>query len=278
MKTKIQIYTDFDGTITSKPGGQTVFLPFYQSLLVGYQTGLRQDYKKISMHSPNALQSLFEKEFGKYIPNHTSHAILMNQNAVNFFHETLKQDNVTINIVTRNRKEYIIAMFRYQGFLPEEIEKMTIMQSGRKREDVSRHLLLQRANKPTHILILDDDKSDFTAMMQAAQTKIDPEKQVLKGIHNPPGTFDWISHQTLINQWSGMHDNQSRLTPLRLKDGFFAQKNEEIAPDVSRKRLADVMPLEEQNPGKKKCPGIHSQLDLTVLTGERDNLPCDFVF
>jgi hypothetical protein len=105
----VQIYTDFDGTITAAVGRKAVFSAFFQSLLVGYKEGVEQDYKATPMKDPNEVQSLFEAKFGKY-NEHFNHSqddveLLMTPKAVVFFHEVLKSSNVKVSIVTKNRQD-----------------------------------------------------------------------------------------------------------------------------------------------------------------------------
>jgi hypothetical protein len=156
VMTKVVIYTDFDGTVTSRVGSKVVFSPFYQSLLIGYEKGETQDYKNTQM----------------------------------------KSVEVSINIVTRNRAEYIKALFKYQGFSDIEINKLNIMQSGYKLQDVDKDLKarIQQNQRPSFLYILDDDSiTDYPDMIAAAKMNFYTEEQI-KGFTKEPGQFDWNSY------------------------------------------------------------------------------------
>ncbi|WP_298627053.1 hypothetical protein [uncultured Legionella sp.] len=201
--TNIVIYTDFDGTVTGKVGKNAVFSPFYQSLLVGYTEGKVQDYKNTPMKPNGDIQELFENKFGlfshgfDYSQEDTS--FLMSADAVLFFHDLLKSERVSINIVTKNRADYISALFKYQGFSAEEIQKITILDSGLKYQDVTEHLnsLKERAS---YLYILDDDGlSDYPDMVLAAQHNLYNEQQI-RGYNELPGQFNWQTyHQDILN-------------------------------------------------------------------------------
>ncbi|MCL5272524.1 MAG: hypothetical protein M1486_04325, partial [Gammaproteobacteria bacterium] len=198
--THIVIYTDFDGTLTGKVGSATVFSPFYQSLLAGY-SGKIQDYKQTPMKPGEEIQQLFVEQFGlfkdgfDYSQNDTE--MLMSADAVLFLHELLKNDQVTINIITKNRADYITALLKYQGFSEEEINKISIQDSGYKFDAVSQslHSLKERASC---LYILDDDKSnDYPAMYRAAQMNSYPADHI-RGYNELPGQFNWSVYQNDI--------------------------------------------------------------------------------
>lgn len=190
--TNILIYTDFDGTVTNRAGGNTVFTPFYQSLLVGYQ-GVIQNYRTAAMENSEKVQSLFETKFGKYDENFNHSQcdadLLMSSDAVAFFHEALNNDNVTVYIVTKNRFEYIEELFKYHGFSQNEIEKLKIMDSGNKFIDVNSALQCQK-DEASHLYILDDSADDYNEMMRAAHANNYQENQIY-GDNKTPGTFEW---------------------------------------------------------------------------------------
>ena len=197
--TKVVIYTDFDGTVTSREGNKAVFTPFYQSLLIGYEAGKVQDYKHTLMKSDEDVQKLFLEKFGIYNDqfdfNKPDADMLMAPSAIQFFHGLLNCDEVSINIVTKNRAEYIKALFKYQGFSDSEINKLNIMQSGNKFLDVNRDLQqrTKRNQQPSFLYILDDFNADYSAMITAAQINSYREDQI-KGFTNKPGTFAWETY------------------------------------------------------------------------------------
>ncbi|HAU1152998.1 TPA: HAD family hydrolase [Legionella pneumophila] len=193
---KVIIFTDFDGTVTGRSGNETVFTEFYQSLLQGYKKDVEQDYKSTLMKDPIEVQALFEAKFGKYNENfdHSQQDadFLMRPEAVAFFHEVLKNDDVTVNIVTKNRVEYIQAVFKYQGFSDEEIKKLTTLESGYKFNDVNSRLNYQ-SEKANRVYILDDSPTDYTEMLRAVKVKGYNEEEI-RGYRKNPGEFEWSQY------------------------------------------------------------------------------------
>ncbi|AMP88265.1 HAD family hydrolase [Legionella pneumophila] len=193
---KVIIFTDFDGTVTGRSGNQTVFTEFYQSLLQGYKMDVEQDYKSTPMKDPIEIQALFEAKFGKYNENfdHSQQDadFLMRPEAVAFFHEVLKNDDVTVNIVTKNRVEYIQAVFKYQGFSDEEIRKLTILESGYKFNDVNSRLNHQ-SEKANRVYIFDDSPADYAQMLRAVKSNGYNEDEIREYCKNP-GEFEWSEY------------------------------------------------------------------------------------
>ncbi|HAT8177967.1 TPA: hypothetical protein JA361_00515 [Legionella pneumophila] len=193
---KVIIFTDFDGTVTGRSGNETVFTEFYQSLLQGYKKDVEQDYKSTPMKDPIEVQSLFEAKFGKYDESfdHSQQDVelLMSPEAVAFFHEVLKNDDVTVNIVTKNRVEYIKAVFKYQGFSDEEIKKLTTLESGYKFHDVNSQLNHQ-TEKANSVYILDDSAADYAEMLRAVKGKGYNEEEI-HGYSKNPGKFEWLQY------------------------------------------------------------------------------------
>lgn len=208
---KIVIYTDFDGTITSKSGSIVVFEDFYQSLLIGYKKTITQDYKTTPMKNRQQIQSLFEEKFGSF--DHTFNYqqedinLLMSIDAVLFFHTIFKNPDVEINIVTRNRAEYIKALFTYQGFSTEEIDKLRFMESGFKQKDVALDLQSKK-EEVSYLYILDDSTTDFDEMMDAAKL-IGYTSERVRGYRKNPGEFEWAKYLKDIIELSGI-DNSSQ--------------------------------------------------------------------
>ncbi|HAZ7573633.1 haloacid dehalogenase-like hydrolase [Legionella sp. PATHC032] len=193
---KVIIFTDFDGTVTGRSGNETVFTEFYQSLLQGYQKDVEQDYKSTPMKDPIEVKALFEAKFGEYNENfdHSQQdvAFLMRPEAVAFFHEVLKNDDVIVNIVTKNRVEYIKAVFKYQGFSDEEISKLTTLESGYKFNDVNSRLNHQ-TEKANRVYILDDSPTDYAEMLRAVKGNGYNEEEI-RGYSKDPGEFEWSQY------------------------------------------------------------------------------------
>lgn len=202
--TNVIIYSDYDGTLTQRSGNNTVFTPFYQSLLQGYKTGVTQDsYKTPLLKSETEVQELFAAKFGKY-DNHFDHTqvdadMLISADAVTFLHEILKNEQIKLRIITKNRKDYIQAMLQYQGFTPEEINKMIIFDSGLKMQSVLTDLQPHLHKEVSKIYILDDSKPDFGQMLRAVSIRGFKDEQI-QPYNLMPGQFEWSSYQRDIQQ------------------------------------------------------------------------------
>lgn len=227
---KVIIFTDFDGTVTGRSGNETVFTDFYQSLLQGYKKDVEQDYKNTPMKDPIETQALFEAKYGKYNENfdHDQQDVdfLMSPEAVAFFHEVLKNDDVTVNIVTKNRAEYIKAVFKYQGFSDEEIEKLTILESGYKFNDVNSRLNYptERANR---VYILDDSPTDYAEMLRAVKGKGYNEEEI-RGHRKNPGEFEWSQYLEDVREMFPPKENSPEEVRLPYEQGDEVSIGEEI--------------------------------------------------
>lgn len=194
MMGRMLIYSDFDGTATSRAGEKTVFSTFYQSLLEGYKEGVRQHYITTPMKAADKVHSLFERKFGTYdlnmTPSKEDADLLMSPEAVLFFHEALKNGLVSVNFITKNRADYIKALFRYQGFSEEEISRLNIMDSRNKYDDVTKNILTQK--DVTRIYVLDDSSDDFNKMTQAISDY--GHTAEIMGHNEKAGTFQWTQY------------------------------------------------------------------------------------
>ena len=202
---KILFCTDFDGTVTKREGGLTVFSDFYQSLLVkpkDHKDGTQIPYKNCAL--ADDIQDKFIKKFG-VTPNYSLRDanMLMSPEAVAFFHKALSNKSVTINISTKNRADYIKALFTYHGFTPEEISKLIIHDSGFKGQEVWKLLL---THKVDHIYILDDSKDDYDIMVQAAISS-GYSKEQISSYNQAVGEFQWATYQHEISTKSAATDN-----------------------------------------------------------------------
>lgn len=218
---KIIFFTDFDGTITPKEGGATVKSPFYQSLLLNYIPGNIQNYKLTPMKSSQEVQDLFKAEFGEYDPDkdYKSTNFLMGKEEVAFFYEALKNTNVKVYIVTKNRHEYIKAVFRFQGFSEDEINQLNILDAPiSKYELVRQELHSYPLKKENIIYILDDNKLDFGEMVLAVKEKnLDVNAQINMH-HASPGSFQWLMYLKEISSFSTQNNitgsNQNSINPI----------------------------------------------------------------
>ncbi|HAT1775624.1 haloacid dehalogenase-like hydrolase [Legionella pneumophila] len=218
---KVIIFTDFDGTVTGRSGNETVFTEFYQSLLQGYKKDVEQDYKNTPMKDPIEAQALFEAKYGKYNENfdHDQQDVdfLMSPEAVAFFHEVLKNNDVTVNIVTKNRVEYIKAVFKYQGFSDEEISKLTTLESGYKFNDVNSRLNHQ-TEKANRVYILDDSPTDYAEMLRAVKGKGYNEEEI-RGYHKSPGEFEWSQYLEDVREMFPPKENSPEEVQLPYEQG-----------------------------------------------------------
>lgn len=198
--TKVLIYTDFDGTITGRVGFDTVSSDFYQSLLQNYKKGAEQNYKTTPLKDENELQNLFETHFGTYKDGFNYEQedadILMTAEAVTFFKNVLNNPDISVNIFTKNRSDYIKSLFKYHGFSQEEISQLQFDESGGKGYALHMSLMRPENIHPTHIYILDDSKSDYidmTLIAEDALFKFHPDQ--IKKYNNPVGQFEWGKYQ-----------------------------------------------------------------------------------
>ena len=210
--TRVRIYSDFDGTISNRAGSKAVFTEFYQSLLQGYTKGVTQDYKNTPMKNPQEVHSLLTAKFGAY-DQHFNHSqedvdFLISPEALRFFHELLKNDQVSIIIVTKNRTEYIKALFKFQGFSDEELNKLSIFSSGFKFEDIDSHCKMQ-TEKPERVYLFEDSAEDFSLMMNAVKANGFKEEEI-RGYHKKPGYFSWLEYLKDILKFAPPSDFKSK--------------------------------------------------------------------
>ena len=244
--TSILIYTDFDGTVTKRDGSKTVFSRFYQSLLEGDVPGVLQNYRGPKMENSATVQSLFEKKFGKYDANfdyaQRDADLLMSSEAVAFFHGVLSNDNVAVNIITKNRCDYIKELLTYHGFSQNEIEKINIMDSGLKNKDVNFSLQCQE-EAASHLYILDDSKDDYNEMMLAARTNGYQEHQI-HGDNKAPGAFEWPRYLSEISAMCSTTHVENEIDTSSIEE----QPKKETAQSL-------IKPRAEKTASITLCPG-----------------------
>ncbi|WP_058480405.1 HAD family hydrolase [Legionella waltersii] len=178
-------FSDFDGTLTGLEG---------DSIIMKDDLGAARERKFVStlfitknapnkhFHEPmlesNELQAKFVAQFGIYDPNKLNFEtgmgrLLMKPEAVAALHELLKHDNAKFNIISANRKEYVLAMLRYQGFTPEEMSKITLyareINKPYQSKDVSAKALLEGYKDITNaeVFVLDDSPKDRDRIVSA---------------------------------------------------------------------------------------------------------------
>lgn len=199
----INIYSDFDGTITSSPSEEIVNNEFYNSLFVNGSV-LKSDYKKAVLKSSQEVQALFEAKFqGKYKPDINydtmqDGCLLMNKDAVAFFHYALQYyPFIYVRIVSNNLAPYVSELFRYHGFTDGEIEKLDIVDVNKDQRSKGAYIashLEQESKKPDYVFIFEDDKRHFDSMQQEAKRKGFVTNENLLAVTSAPGCFSWITY------------------------------------------------------------------------------------
>lgn len=268
---KIIIFTDFDGTLSGREGGKTVFEPFYQSLLNGYAPGKILNYRQAPLKDKDTVQSLFEEKFGPYNEkfNYEQDGAdhLLSPEAVKFLHTMLSNDDVSVQIITKNRQDYIRALLTYQGFSEEELTKLGIFDSVRKDMAVKGFLSMQ-TDTISSIYILDDNLEDFNYMVNAAISFGLAESQIQK-YYKMPGTFEWATYQQdihhLLQQSQADNNKESEVIELAIdllscevateEKAAITSKNKKEMPKPSFFSSAHVpQGTEQETPEKGNTP------------------------
>jgi hypothetical protein len=212
---KIVIYTDFDGTLTRRVGQKTFHSEFYKSLLL-------QPGKEWSLKPVNEVQSLFVKKFGEYNSDFNykkrDSDFLLSLEAVTFLKELLNTAQVDINIITKNTRDYVLAVLKYQGFSQEELEKIIILDSCDKYTDVKNSVeALQLPQKPMPAYIFDDSKNDMSRMKNA----FNQEHFDVSTYSEKPGKFRWMDY---------LNEIKAKLILISDNEVLSLSNHEEISP------------------------------------------------
>lgn len=244
--TGIIIYSDFDGTLTQRAGQDTIISAFYQSLLEGYKPGVEQFYREPPLKSEAEVQQLFTAKFGKYDTDFDHQQadadLLICPEAVTLLHEVLKNDQIRVRIVTKNRKDYIQAMLQYQGFTPEEMFKLEIFDSGLKFQAVTQDLFTQpKAEAINSVYVLDDSTADLNQMLLAVRMCGFKPEQIHQ--HNlKPGQFAWLDYLRAIqSSLSTAEDSVSETTATP------ALAVEDDAPELLTEQSIPALPTTKQS-------------------------------
>lgn len=178
-----RFYLDFDGTLTGREGSACVSSDFYQDL----QLDPRADYSYACFRG-NMVDLI---KTGLALPENKT--MRMSEGALSFL-KTMLTQGADINIVSRNRKEYIKAVLLAEGMEAELIQKITIcdandlLLTGKYQAVVD----LEKSKKaPAGVVIICDDNSmDCKAMTKAVKDNNDAKTTVIS--HSEfAGTFDW---------------------------------------------------------------------------------------
>ncbi len=204
----IRLYLDFDGTLTGLDGQHTIgATQFYRSLLK--DPSKLQDYDKLSteFHKEEVLVALMKHHFDSYNPsqNPIERKMRMQNSAFAFVKTMLeKHPKVQINIISRNREEYIRAMFLYMGLKPEDLANIHIYGVNKlldvehsKRATVSQ-LEERYKGQPKAKLgaCFDDDETDSKGMADALTASSHFENVLY--LNNPVGGFNWKAAEAQI--------------------------------------------------------------------------------
>lgn len=191
--TRIIIFTDFDGTLTTKPGLPTVESPFYKSLFVN---GLTKpgEYITGELKKSEEIQKLFKEKFKS--DEQTDTEMLITPEAIVFFRNMLQLPDVAIYIVTKNRADYIRELLTYQGFSEKELACIKIYDSCYKGKDVST-ILASQTPRADFLFFMEDSEADCKLMVNGAKSKQYSDNQMTQYV-NKPGKFEWEEYQTVI--------------------------------------------------------------------------------
>lgn len=219
MTKSVIIFSDFDGTITNRRGGNLVFTPFFQSLLLGYEKGKTNlNYKRAPILSEEGIVATFREKFGTYgldfdiskkIGDEESYNdidILMSKETLESFHALLKNPHVSIRIITKNRIEYTKALFKYQGFSDTEINRLQIIDDIHvsKGDEVKKQLQAIDP-KADFVYVLDDDQNDCESMFQGVKASSYNDEQI-KRHQEYPGQFNWKNYLQEINEITSWYE------------------------------------------------------------------------
>lgn len=182
----VTLYLDFDGTLTDREGSQCVYSDLYRSL----QTDKNVSYSDC-IFKDNMVELL--KEGFKQADNAT---MRMTKGGVDFLNHMLAS-GAHINIVSRNRKEYIQAVLLVEGVKAELVQEnikiydVNDLTSGKYGVVANLH-----TNSTAEVAVVaDDNPKDCKAMENAIEvenaTKDSGPKTAVLSYVAKPGTFDW---------------------------------------------------------------------------------------
>lgn len=189
----IEILTDFDGTLTNKPGGSLVFTNFYKSLQMNPDA-----HYTSRLLSQNEILAQFEKYFTeKELKTHQRDPRRMSEAAVKFLKYVVNHDQIGVCIISKNQLDYIKAHLTFEGFTEQEIDRLQIYEMSSKLLESAHYL---NTKSPQEVYVYDDSLEDGEKMRQSAKEKCD--KVTL--VHKEPGQFDWEAQ--LENLKKKFHD------------------------------------------------------------------------
>jgi hypothetical protein len=184
---------DFDGTLTNREGSALVFGDFYKSL----EVNPTDSYKSAIFKSNDEIQAIFQEKFGNPFCNIESYKrensdVLISRDAWNFLHQALGSRGVSINIITKNRADYIRHVLIYQGFTEDEVSRINIDDSGKKFDAA---MSIAQKLSPRSIIICDDSLN----AMKGGVLSTGYNQENIALFNANPGKFNWsgISQQLM---------------------------------------------------------------------------------
>ena len=183
---------DFDGTLTGIEGKKLVHTPFYQGLL---------DTSKFSPRDPGDYMIPMKSNLHELIQEDITplDARRVTRDAITFLHTILGWTNMTVWIVSRNQKRYIIALLSFCGLTEEEVAKIHVFDVFDLKEYGKADVILEclGRNQFTDILLFDDDTKELDDMAQAVvhcggDIRLHP-------IQCPPGQFQWLEYSKFMS-------------------------------------------------------------------------------
>lgn len=221
----VLICSDFDGTATLAAGGNLVHTEHYRSLFQNYdprwfsepvpegmtRKAMMPAYNNSEIKIRDDVQQILEARFGKYLDpvdacytkEHSD--MLMTKDAIAFYRAALESDDSEIIIVSKNREDYIKALFKYHGFTDDDMKRIKIKPQDKPTKAET---LVAAANgtdgsrpipvaETTRVYVFDDSKTDYDSMLSAFQST----GVAIQGQHAAPGTFEWGKYQADVKKY-----------------------------------------------------------------------------
>ena len=155
----IRLFLDFDGTLTGRPGRETVSSDLYKSL----QKNREAFYSGAEFIEFKDMIVTLQKGLEK------NKDMKLVEGALCFL-KTMLEYNAEIVIISRNRQEYIKAVLQAEGADEKEIAKIRIEDTNTKignKLQVVASFLKNASSKADVIVVCDDALDDFFKMKQA---------------------------------------------------------------------------------------------------------------
>lgn len=234
--TQVKFYLDFDGTLSDRKGSQCVFSNLYRSLQLN-----SSDSYEVCHFKQNMVDLL---RAGFTLPE--NRAMRMSKGALKFL-EDMITEGAEVNIISRNRKEYIRAVLSVEGMDSKQIEKITIRDVNDLISSNGKYLTVlnmeQSKTKPAKVAVVcDDDPSDCEAMKKAV-TEGDAKASLIS-YSTSPGAFDWPQISQDVYQRIGVTQD-SKMMPVTPKEAkvvvgkFFSEQSSSL--NDPKRKLADAL-------------------------------------